>query len=106
MEKRILFWHALHFVSVDMEVYRMVNNSFSETRVGRRPLVDARAAGEYAGLSGWTMRRKAYAGEIASLKIGSRLLFDLDELDRFIDEHTRPRLTDKSTQRSQSNESK
>ena len=87
-------------------VYRMANNSFRETQVRRRPLVDARAAGEYAGLSSWTMRRKAYAGEIASLKIGSRLLFDLDELDRFLDEHTRPRLIDKSTQRTRLNQSR
>jgi hypothetical protein len=84
----------------------MSNKKIAGARVGRRPPVDARAAGEYAGLSDWTMRRKAYAGEIASLKIGSRLLFDLDELDRFIDEHTRPRLTDKPTQRTRSNESK
>ena len=70
----------------------MASTSFRENRVGRRPLVDARGAGEYTGLSEWTIRRKAYAGEILSVKIGSRLLFDLDELDRFIAEHTRPRL--------------
>jgi excisionase family DNA binding protein len=82
----------------------MVGKSFSETRFGRRPLVDARAAGEYAGLSVWTIRKKAYAGEISSLKIGSRLLFNLDELDRYLAEHTRPRLIDRPTHRARSNE--
>ena len=83
----------------------MAKSNLKETRVERRPLVDARGAGEYLGLSIWTVRKKAYAGEISSVKIGSRLLFDLDELDLVRAEHTRPRLMNKPTQRTRSNES-
>ncbi len=62
-------------------------------RTGSRPPVDAIAAGAYlGGFSHWKVRDMAYKGEIASIKIGSRLLFDLDELDRYIAEHTRARV--------------
>jgi excisionase family DNA binding protein len=84
----------------------MANSSFGEIRLGRRPPVDARAAGEYTGLSAWTIRKKAYAGELSSLKIGSRLLFDLDELDVYLAEHTRPRRIVRPTPRDGSNEAR
>ena len=44
----------------------MPNKKTAGVRVGRRPPVDARAAGEYAGLSDWTMRRKAYGRDCES----------------------------------------
>lgn len=43
-------------------------------------------------LSPWTLRGWAYKGKIASHKVGSRLMFDRAELDRFIKETERPRL--------------
>jgi excisionase family DNA binding protein len=63
-----------------------------DSQTGRRPLVDARGAGEYIGCSDWHARELAYRGVIASVKIGNLLRFDLDELDRFIAENTRPRV--------------
>lgn len=48
----------------------------------------ARAAGK---LSPWTVRKMAYTGRIASVKIGVRLLIPRSELQRLIDEGLRPR---------------
>lgn len=38
----------------------------------------------YSGISKWTWRRKAYAGEIASTKVGKRLLIPKSEIDRVL----------------------
>ena len=59
---------------------------------GDRRLVGVTVAGEYAGLSPWTLRRRAYDGRLTSYKIGTRLLFDLQDLDKMIDEGKRPQL--------------
>lgn len=48
----------------------------------------------YSGLSKWTLRRKAYAGEIASIKVGKRLLIPIAEIDRLLAEGYRPALND------------
>ena len=44
------------------------------------------------GLSRWTWRRWAYDGRVASVKLGTRLLIPLSEIERFVAEETRPRL--------------
>ena len=43
------------------------------------------------GISMWTLRAYAYKGTVASVKIGTRLMFEESELDRYIAENTRPR---------------
>ena len=43
------------------------------------------------GVSIWTLRSYAYKGVVASVKIGTRLMFEEGELDRYIAENTRPR---------------
>jgi excisionase family DNA binding protein len=43
------------------------------------------------GISVWTLRRKAYEGSVASVKIGAKLLIPLSEMDRLVREGTRPR---------------
>ncbi len=43
-------------------------------------------------ISTWSWRRMAYDGRIASTKIGSRLLIPITEIDRVMEEGTRPRL--------------
>jgi hypothetical protein len=48
----------------------------------------------YSGVSKWTWRRMAYAGRIASSKIGKRLLIPVSEIDRVLAEGYRPALTD------------
>jgi excisionase family DNA binding protein len=46
------------------------------------------------GISVWTMRKKAYDGDIASVKIGVKLLIPESELERMIREGMRPRRVD------------
>lgn len=46
------------------------------------------------GVSRWTWRRMAYDGRIASVKLGTRLLIPLAEIERVLREGTRPRLQD------------
>jgi hypothetical protein len=54
---------------------------------GRRPLLDARGAGAYTGLGERYIRRLRAERQIACIRIGGRLLFDPDDLDRLIDRH-------------------
>ena len=44
------------------------------------------------GLSRWTLRRWAYDGKIASVKMGRRLMIPVEELERLVAEGTRPAL--------------
>lgn len=44
------------------------------------------------GVSRWTLRRWAYDGKIASIKLGRRLLIPVAELERLVAEGTRPAL--------------
>ena len=53
----------------------------------RRPLLDTRQAGEYTGLGERYIRRLRADRRIPCIRIGGRLLFDPDDLDRLIDEH-------------------
>ena len=53
-------------------------------------------AEEMTGLSRWTWRRSAYAGTVASVKIGRRLFIPVSEVRRVIAENTCPRLQDAS----------
>lgn len=46
-----------------------------------------------SGISRWTWRRMAYAGRIASSKVGKRLLIPCSEVDRVLAEGYRPALT-------------
>lgn len=45
-----------------------------------------------SGLSRWTWRRYAYAGTIASVKVGPRLLIPRSEIDRIMRDGMRPAL--------------
>lgn len=44
----------------------------------------------YSGISLWTWRAYAYAGKVASTKVGTRLLISKQEIDRILAEGTRP----------------
>jgi excisionase family DNA binding protein len=48
-------------------------------------------AAQQLGVSIWTLRKKAYVGDIASVKIGTKLLIPESEIERLIREGTRPR---------------
>lgn len=71
--------------------------NLTESRLSvSRPPIDAYAAGHYiGGASHWTMRRLARSRQIASIKLGGRLLFDPDDLDDYIRRNRRPRLMKK-----------
>jgi excisionase family DNA binding protein len=43
------------------------------------------------GISVWTLRKKAYDGGVASVKIGAKLLIPESEMDRLVRDRTRPR---------------
>jgi hypothetical protein len=45
-----------------------------------------------SGVSRWTWRKKAYSGEISSIKVGRRLLIPIAEIRRILSEGTRPAL--------------
>lgn len=45
------------------------------------------------GISIWTLRKKAYEGDVASIKIGAKLLIPESEVERLIREGMRPRKT-------------
>ena len=47
---------------------------------------------QISGISKWTWRRWAYNGRIESVKLGSRLMVPVSELERVSQEGTRPRL--------------
>jgi excisionase family DNA binding protein len=48
-------------------------------------------AAERLGISIWTLRKKAYEGDIASVKIGAKLLIPESEIQRLISDGWRPR---------------
>ena len=50
-----------------------------------------KVAAERLGISVWTLRKKAYDGNIASVKIGVKLLVPDSEIERLVREGTRPR---------------
>jgi excisionase family DNA binding protein len=43
------------------------------------------------GISVWTLRKKAYEGGVASVKIGAKLLIPASEIERLISDGMRPR---------------
>jgi excisionase family DNA binding protein len=55
------------------------------------PIIPIREAAHRLGISIWTARKKAYSGEIASVKIGAKLLIPGSEIERVISEGLRPR---------------
>ncbi len=50
-------------------------------------LLDFRAASRYLSLSYWTMRDMVSRGEIPHVRAGRRVLIDVRDLDRWIDQN-------------------
>jgi excisionase family DNA binding protein len=48
-------------------------------------------AAKRLGISVWTLRKKAYEGTIASVKIGAKLLIPESEIEQIIRDGMRPR---------------
>ena len=55
--------------------------------IGRR-LLNVREAAQYLDLEVDTVYKKARLREIPCVKVGRALRFDLEALERFVDEHT------------------
>jgi excisionase family DNA binding protein len=55
-------------------------------------------AATMTGTSPWFWRRKAYAGTVSSVKLGTRLLIPRAEIERFIEENTCPRVLSAESQ--------
>lgn len=55
--------------------------------IGRR-LLNAMETAQYLGLDVDTVYRKARLRELPSVKVGRALRFDIEALERFIEEHT------------------
>jgi excisionase family DNA binding protein len=58
-------------------------------------LLPVKDAARRLGISIWTLRMKAYNGEVASVKIGAKLLIPESEIKRLIREGTRPRRSER-----------
>jgi len=56
-------------------------------------LQPVKSAAQRLGISVWTLRKKAYDGDVASVKIGVKLLIPESEIERIIREGLRPRLS-------------
>ena len=61
-----------------------------DARPRRRPLLDTRGAGSYTGLGERYIRRLRSERRIPCVRIGGRVLFDPDDLDRLIEAHREP----------------
>lgn len=55
-----------------------------------RPLIEIDQCAEYLGVSVRHIRRLVAEGRIPYIKWGSKLHFDPDEIDAWVDEHRRP----------------
>jgi excisionase family DNA binding protein len=63
------------------------NKLRSNGDVGRR-LLNAKEAARYLGLEVDTVYKKARLRELPSVKVGRALRFDLNALERYVEEHT------------------
>lgn len=56
-----------------------------------KKLASVKEAEIETGVSQWTWRNLAYSGKVESIKIGTRLLIPVSEIERVIAEGRRPR---------------
>jgi excisionase family DNA binding protein len=61
----------------------------SNKTVGKR-LLNVRETARYMGLEVDTVYKKARLRELPSVKVGGALRFDINELDRLIEQHAKP----------------
>jgi excisionase family DNA binding protein len=59
----------------------------SNGAVGKR-LLNVREAAQYLGLEVDTIYKKSRLRELPSVKVGRALRFDVEALDRFVEQHT------------------
>jgi excisionase family DNA binding protein len=65
----------------------MITSTVSNGGIGRR-LLNVREAAQYLGLEVDTVYKKARLREVPCVKVGRALRFDVQALERFIEQHT------------------
>ncbi len=63
---------------------RAVSRALDTTSTVRR-LLSVKEAGLYLGLSPWTIRSLGWSGQIPEVRVGRRVLYDRQDLDRFVE---------------------
>ncbi|MDA2933440.1 excisionase family DNA-binding protein [Acidobacteria bacterium AH-259-D05] len=61
--------------------------SVSQTNALQPRLLSYQAATQYLSLSYWTVRHMVVEGQIPHLKVGSRVLIDVEDLNKWIEQH-------------------
>lgn len=60
----------------------------------KQQFLGVQEAEQLTGISRWTWRKWAYDGRVASVKLGKRLLIPLKDIERLVEDNTRPRRSD------------
>jgi predicted site-specific integrase-resolvase len=68
----------------------MRNKENVTERTESTKLLGVQECAEHLGISPWTVRRYAYNGTVASVKLSTRLLIPVSEIERLIAERMRP----------------
>lgn len=63
---------------------RLLRKQLSTSRAPR--LLGVKPAAQYLGATTWAIRRLVWENEVPSIRIGQRILFDIHDLDRFIEQ--------------------
>lgn len=63
------------------------NPSDGQDRRLNQRLYSVDEAATYLGISPWTVREMIWRGDLACIRLGRRVLLDLQDLDRLIIEH-------------------
>ena len=50
----------------------------------QKRLISQKEAGEYLGISYWTVRDMVFRGDIPHIRIGRRILMDIKDLEEYI----------------------
>ena len=69
------------------EAQRIGNPQFQMNNRLKKRLYNIDEAGEYLGRSVWSVRELMYKGTLPYVKVGRRVSFDINDLDRLIEMH-------------------
>jgi excisionase family DNA binding protein len=68
-----------------MATRRPKSSCIQDTPASRARLLSLRDAAVYVALSYWTLRELIWRGELPSVRVGRRVLVDLEDLDSFVE---------------------
>ena len=64
-----------------------MNHSYSERRSGRKRLLSVRETARYIGRTETAVREMTWNGKLPHIRADRRVLFDIRDLDRWIDQN-------------------